>query len=525
MEEIIVEKIVEEIPNVWDIADLPSCKKYECPKCQTKIGYHPKYIEAEVAGCSRCEKIEEICKRMLKYRNYEFISIEKVGEQYVIKYKCPRGHIYEQKWLALREGRGCIECSREEKKRKKDKKDKKNSKQSCNCKELGKATLCGRSYACEHYNFAIMCPNGMKNWCYDRNTDIDPYKIVPFSRTQAFFRCEQYNQIYPKRVCDVYNTDGACPFCDGNEICKENSLYTTHPHVAKTWHPENEVKPWEVLAGSRDEMMWLCDNNIPTHEYSRKIAKQTLLNGRCPMCADGYDQKVGGHEEFVRAAREIHGNKYEYPDKFITTDKRINIYCTVISKETGLVHGLFLQKPHSHKRGHGCTKCNNEATLSIGASKIKTILLKWNFVEEKDFILEHRLEGLVYIRDLRLDFYIKEKTFGNQYPIAIEYDHEQHFADHVKNWGDSDETRKRDLRKDLFCTQNKIHLIRIPYTDDITEDYLATLLNKCKTDRICYFSYKHYQEEVKKKVDLKDVIVVTVSLPNKYNDIKCNFED
>lgn len=55
-------------------------------------------------------------------------------------------------------------------------------------------------------------------------------------------------------------------------------------------------------------------------------------------------------EEFIRLARLIHGDKYDYSQvKFVKSREPVNIICPT--------HGLFLQRPSDHLRGCGCKEC------------------------------------------------------------------------------------------------------------------------------------------------------------------------
>ena len=59
-------------------------------------------------------------------------------------------------------------------------------------------------------------------------------------------------------------------------------------------------------------------------------------------------------EEFIKKAREVHGDKYDY-SKVEYKGSREKI-CIICHK-----HGEFWQNPYDHLNGHGCTKCfNNE---------------------------------------------------------------------------------------------------------------------------------------------------------------------
>lgn len=72
-------------------------------------------------------------------------------------------------------------------------------------------------------------------------------------------------------------------------------------------------------------------------------------------------------------------------------------------------------------------------------------------------------------RYLRFDFYLPD------YNCCIEYDGEQHFKEYA-NWNSSSlkERQYRDNLKNLYCCNNNIKIIRIPYYDfnKINKEYL-----------------------------------------------------
>ena len=62
------------------------------------------------------------------------------------------------------------------------------------------------------------------------------------------------------------------------------------------------------------------------------------------------------NNEFIKRAKEVHGNKYDYSKvKYVNAKTKICIVC----KE----HGDFWQIPDSHLRGHGCYKCGNDIAI------------------------------------------------------------------------------------------------------------------------------------------------------------------
>lgn len=60
-------------------------------------------------------------------------------------------------------------------------------------------------------------------------------------------------------------------------------------------------------------------------------------------------KRTKNREVYLARARKAHGDKYEYPDKLVTTGK-VNIRCPE--------HGVFSQLLSDHLDGHGCPRCH-----------------------------------------------------------------------------------------------------------------------------------------------------------------------
>ena len=74
----------------------------------------------------------------------------------------------------------------------------------------------------------------------------------------------------------------------------------------------------------------------------------------CPVC--GGTQK-SNTEEFIKKAKEKHGNRYDY-SKVVYKNNRTKI--KIICKE----HGVFLSRPYDHLKGKGCPVCSGRETDS-----------------------------------------------------------------------------------------------------------------------------------------------------------------
>ena len=106
---------------------------------------------------------------------------------------------------------------------------------------------------------------------------------------------------------------------------------------------------------------------------------------------------------------------------------------------------------------------------SCGCINSKTEILIANLLRENNilFVQQYTFNDLIGERNkLRFDFGIIE---NNTLSYLIEYDGEQHFLNRVQENGwntkeNYERTKQRDEKKNNYCIEHNIPLIRIPYT-------------------------------------------------------------
>ena len=217
-------------------------------------------------------------------------------------------------------------------------------------------------------------------------------------------------------------------------------------------------------------------------------------------------------EEFIKEAKLIHGDKYDYSlTNYVNAHSKVKIICPV--------HGAFEQEANSHKRGNGCPECRNEKLREERAlnfdmtlankihnnfydyslvnyvnidTPVKIICPKHgifemtpyhhinrkqccskcrsshgeqtirNFLKEKSILFEEQktFESCKDERTLPFDFYIPEKN------LLIEYNGEQHYRNsfylEYHKWL---KYKHHDWLKRKFAKDNKINLLTISYKD------------------------------------------------------------
>jgi hypothetical protein len=154
-------------------------------------------------------------------------------------------------------------------------------------------------------------------------------------------------------------------------------------------------------------------------------------------------------EDFIKRAKEIHGNRYGYEKTvYKTLETPVIITCTE--------HGDFTQTPISHLHGNGCPHCHR----SKGETKVANFLQ----IHNVKFEIQKKVENLNLFGGRKyflLDFYLPD------YNTIIEYNGEHHYQP-IEWFGGKRNYKLQQLRDESlrqYCNENKIKLIEIPYTE------------------------------------------------------------
>ena len=178
------------------------------------------------------------------------------------------------------------------------------------------------------------------------------------------------------------------------------------------------------------------------HEYIFNTKPNWLKQGKgCKKC---YNEKRSKNkklttEDFIKRAKEIHGDKYDYSKVEYNGNKiKICIICPI--------HGEFWQTPYIHLNGGGC-QCCNESHLE---RDVRLFLQKSNI----NYEYQKRFN---WLGRQTLDFYLPD------YNIAIECQGLQHFTevDHFGGYVGFRKILRRDNIKNIKCIKNNVKLIYI----------------------------------------------------------------
>ena len=192
----------------------------------------------------------------------------------------------------------------------------------------------------------------------------------------------------------------------------------------------------------------------PIHGEFEQTPHHHLKGIGCPICGSKtYDTK-----EFIKKAKEKHGDKYDYSKTEYKGKKhKVVITCPI--------HGDFEQLPQNHIRKSGCPECG----AKFG-------------VQEKEVLkaLQKRYENVTYQytnttflkgnkKNMSLDIFLPE------YNIGVEYQGTHHFYALDAFGGDKalDVVQKRDKIKYQRCLENGVKVFYISFERKIPDDYFA----------------------------------------------------
>ena len=234
----------------------------------------------------------------------------------------------------------------------------------------------------------------------------------------------------------------SCPKCSHPSYKKRKEDFIIE---AKEIHGDKYDYSKVEYVNNRTKVCIIC----PEHGEFWQTPHSHLSGKGCPECSKS---KKLSTEEFIKKAKYIHNNFYDYSKSiYENTEKKVCIVCPE--------HGEFWQTPHSHLSGVGCPLC----------AKCKNI----NETSLYEFINSHISEKVV--REKRfpwlglksLDIYIPK------YNIAIEYQGKQHFMPLDFFGGEKayQETIKRDELKFKLCQINNIHLFYFSKEKELPDKY------------------------------------------------------
>lgn len=178
--------------------------------------------------------------------------------------------------------------------------------------------------------------------------------------------------------------------------CSKSFPLTTEMFVEKSYKIHGNKYDYSGVKyiSSKIKVCIICKK----HGVFNQRPNDHLMGCGCPKCANVC---LSNTEEFVKKARKLYGNAYNYTKvKYINNKENIIIICPK--------HGEFIQMPNNHLMGHKCPKCSGS---------VSNMSQEW--LDDLCIPQKYR-EKTIYLKSGRR---IRVDAFDEDRNIIYEYDH------------------------------------------------------------------------------------------------------
>lgn len=163
--------------------------------------------------------------------------------------------------------------------------------------------------------------------------------------TEINVKCNKCGEVFLKRAGDLLGLK-MCPCCE-----VKNTRLTTESFIkkAKIVHGEKYDYSLVEYKNNHTKVKIIC----PEHGVFEQTPANHLYGYGCMKCGIGEIRKNSsmGREEFIKRAKDIHGDKYNYDNvKYLNRETKVEIYCKECNE-------TFFQAPSLHLSGCGCPSC------------------------------------------------------------------------------------------------------------------------------------------------------------------------
>lgn len=269
------------------------------------------------------------------------------------------------------------------------------------------------------------------------------------------FRCECGREF--TRLFSVFKGTENREGCHKCKHCTGATIKYTYDEVKKDLLSHGIELLQNTYKNNREpmEIRYKCG-----FEYKKPYGEMKIGNYECPHC-----KRIGFARDTNQLRKEVDGDtngEYTLMSEF----EKMNAY--VLIKHNTCGHQWNITPHHFVDGGRRCPMCaSSKAEILINK------ILNDNYIEFEE---QMEFDGLIGIKggNLRFDFAILDNS---KLKLLIEYDGEYHFSPIVSQ-AQLEKQQEHDRRKDVYCKENNIELVRIPYWEfDNLENIICEIIH------------------------------------------------
>ena len=180
------------------------------------------------------------------------------------------------------------------------------------------------------------------------------------THTKSIIICSKHGEFMQTPNTHI-NTSNGCLKCSFSKK-HTNIKKTTKEFIEQAIHKHGNKYDYSLAeyVNANTKVKIIC----PLHGEFEQKSNLHLAGGNCNKCVGGVKSNT---EEFIKKAKDKHGNKYDYSKvNYINNHTKLTIICPI--------HGIFPQPVYTHLAGHKCPVCTNNDRLTV-EKFIKKILI------------------------------------------------------------------------------------------------------------------------------------------------------
>lgn len=208
----------------------------------------------------------------------------------------------------------------------------------------------------------------------EKHGDKYDYSKVSYvnSSTKVTIICPKHGEF--EQTPENHLSGQGCPKC-ANDLTADRCRMTTEEFINKAREIHGNKYDYSKVEyiNSQSKVCIIC----PEHGEFWQTPHGHLKGCGCNKCGNLLirTKLASNKKEFIKKARKIHGDKYNYDKvEYINSNEKVIIVCPI--------HGEFEQTPSHHLNGCGCPMCANNikySTHSFILSAIKVHGDKYNY--------------------------------------------------------------------------------------------------------------------------------------------------
>ena len=144
-------------------------------------------------------------------------------------------------------------------------------------------------------------PQLAKEWHPTKNNGLLPQDVTAGSERKVWWT-DSLNHEWEAAIKDR-NKGNGCPYCARKMLLRGfNDLATTHPNLAKEWHPTKNasLRPCDIISGTHKKVWWMCAEK---HEWQATCNSRADSDTGCPKCS-----KINGAKKKNASQIKKHGS-------------------------------------------------------------------------------------------------------------------------------------------------------------------------------------------------------------------------